>query len=285
MAAVTFGSLFTGIGGLDLGLERAGMTVRWMVEIDQFCHRVLEKHWPEVPKYGDIRELTGGELEPVDLICGGFPCQDVSLAGLRKGIGSGTRSGLYADMLRLASILRPRFILMENVPGLLIPGAPNEPAPISRVLGDLAEIGFDAEWQGIPAAAFGATHIRDRIFIVAYTHRNIGDNGEDITPHLPECQGWIFHSREKERDSRFCIAGRYSAIDSWWHCEPGVDRVADGVPCQMDRLRTLGSAVVPVVAEWIGRRIIEAVGADQSLRPVTSLRPPEPSGTDSRGSA
>src|ERR1039457_217076 len=105
---MTFGSLFAGIGGMDLGLERAGMECRWQIEIDPFCTKVLEKHWPKVKRYGDITKLNGSELESVDLICGGFPCQDVSLAGLRKGIGSGTRSGLYADMLRIVSVLRPR---------------------------------------------------------------------------------------------------------------------------------------------------------------------------------
>ena len=255
----TFGSLFAGIGGMDLGLERAGMTCKWQVEIDPFCQKVLAKHWPGVKRYGDITKLTGNELGPVDLICGGFPCQDVSLAGLRKGIGAGTRSGLYADMLRIVSVLRPTYVLMENVAGLLIPGSSDEPAPISRVLGDLAEIGFDAEWQSIPAAAFGSPHIRDRVFIVAYTHRYFGDDGKDITARLPQLQGRIFHTGKEEQDPRLCITSGYPADASWWHCEPGMDRVADGVPAQMDRLRVLGNAVVPQVAEWIGKRILSTL--------------------------
>jgi len=138
---MTFGSLFAGIGGMDLGLERAGMECRWQVEINPYCRGVLARHWPNVKRYGDIRELTGNDLERVDLIGGGFPCQDVSQAGRRAGIG-GQRSGLYAEMLRLVSGLRPRFVLMENVTGLLVRG-------MGRVLGDLAEIGFDAEWDCI----------------------------------------------------------------------------------------------------------------------------------------
>ena len=106
---MTFGSLFAGIGGLDLGLERAGMECRWQVEIDEFCRKVLAKHWPEVPKYGDIGKLTGEELEPVDLICGGFPCQDLSQAGRRAGL-EGDRSGLWFEFARIVGVLRPRWV-------------------------------------------------------------------------------------------------------------------------------------------------------------------------------
>jgi DNA (cytosine-5)-methyltransferase 1 len=150
---LTFGSLFAGIGGMDLGLERAGMVCRWQVEIDDYCRRVLAKHWPDVPKYGDIREVTGGELERVDLICGGFPCQDISNAGKRAGI-DGERSGLWSEYIRLVRVLRPRYVLVENVAALLGRG-------IDRVLGDLAASGYDAEWDCIPAAAVGAPHLRE----------------------------------------------------------------------------------------------------------------------------
>lgn len=156
---MTYGSLFTGIGGIDLGLYRAGMTCKWQVEIDPFCQRVLAKHWPHVKRYGDIR--TVGELEGVDLIAGGFPCQDISYAGAGAGI-DGARSGLWGEMLRIIRLVRPQFVLVENVSALLTRG-------IERVLGELAASGYDAEWQSLPAAAFGAPHIRDRVFILAYS--------------------------------------------------------------------------------------------------------------------
>lgn len=154
------GSLFSGIGGFDLGLERAGFHTSWFCEQDDYCTRVLNRHWPRVPVYPDVTTLTAGEVEPVDVLCGGFPCQDLSLAGKGAGI-DGARSGLWSEFARLIGELRPRYVVVENVPALLSRG-------IWRVLGDLAEIGYDAEWDCLPASAFGAPHRRDRIWIVAY---------------------------------------------------------------------------------------------------------------------
>lgn len=243
---MTFGSLFSGIGGLDLGLERAGMKCRWQVEIDPFCRRVLAKHWPEVPKYGDIRELTGGELGHVDLIAGGFPCQDVSLAGLRRGVGIGTRSGLYAEMVRIVCELQPRFVLMENVTGLLIPASPGEPAPISRVLGDLAEIGFDAEWRVLHSCELGAPHTRPRVFILAYPN-GIGLQG--LRPQFQEVLG----GQSDLPAIRNASKGRWKEqLPSPVFC-----RGTDGIRDKSHRLRSLGNAVVPQVAQWIGERIMK----------------------------
>lgn len=246
---MTFGSLFAGIGGMDLGLERAGMECRWQVEIDPFCRRVLTKHWPNVPKYGDICELTGNELEPVDLIAGGFPCQDVSMAGARKGVGHGTRSGLYREYLRLVAHLRPKYVLMENVAGLLVPTEDGQPAPISRVLGDLAEGGFDAEWDCIPAVAFGAPHQRDRAFILAHT----GSAGLPRRVFAGRLRG-ITGQAPAEFGNRNITCG------GWWFENRANLRMGDGVPLRMARrrIKALGNAVVPQVAEWIGRRIMEA---------------------------
>lgn len=246
---MTFGSLFSGIGGMDLGLERAGMVCKWQVEINPFCRGVLAKHWPEVPKYGDITEIAGDELEFVDLIAGGFPCQDVSLAGLRRGVGSGTRSGLYADMLRIVCFLRPRFLLVENVPGLLIPIRSGEPAPISRVCGDLAEIGYDSEWAIIPAAGFGAPHSRERVMLVA--HSNSLNDFDIRCPHTgweksEDFQWWSGRLDELGPEHGIERRGSYSEIVRAFH----------GIPGRVDRLRGLGNAVVPQVAEWIGRRIL-----------------------------
>src|SRR6476660_8578618 len=116
---MTYGSLFSGIGGMDLGLDRAGLTCKWQVEIDPFCRKILAKHWLHVKRYGDIRTVDGRDLEPVDLLAGGFPCQDLSQAGKRAGI-EGTRSGLWFEFARIIGELRPRYVLVENVPGLLV---------------------------------------------------------------------------------------------------------------------------------------------------------------------
>ena len=234
---MTFGSLFAGIGGIDLGLERAGMTCRWQVEIDPWCRRVLAKHWPDVPRYGDIREISVEELERVDLVCGGFPCQPISLAGRRRG--QDDERWLWPEFARILRALRPRYALLENVPGLLDMG-------FGDVLGDVAECGYDAEWECISACAVGAPHPRARLFIVAYPHG-------------------------QHRDSRRLLAGGATAEDrcreavvpqrsGWWASEPQVVRVAHGVPGGLDRRRALGNAVVPQVAEYVGRRILAAEG-------------------------
>jgi len=158
---LTAGSLFSGVGGMDIGLQMAGWEIAWQVEIDKYCRQVLEKHWPDAKRYEDIRDVGAHNLESVDLICGEFPCQDISVAGKGEGI-TGSRSGLWKEMFRIICELRPPFVLVENVPALLGRG-------IDVVLGDLAEGGYDAEWDCLPASVFGAPHRRDRAWIVAYT--------------------------------------------------------------------------------------------------------------------
>jgi DNA-cytosine methyltransferase len=192
---LTVGSLFSGIGGFDLGLERAGMRTVWFCEQDEFCRRVLAKHWPGVPCHPDVRALVadtdrkrlqtaailreaangldhgsdesvpGGRVVPVsvpyvDVLCGGFPCQDLSYAGKGAGL-DGERSGLWSEYARLIRDLRPRYVIVENVSALLARG-------LGRVLGDLAACGYDAEWDCIPASAIGAPHRRDRVWLIAY---------------------------------------------------------------------------------------------------------------------
>lgn len=220
------GSLFSGIGGIDLGLERAGMRVRWQVEIDDYCRRVLAKHWPDVPRYGDIRALDWSTVEPVDLVAGGFPCQPVSLAG--KRLAQADARWLWPEVARCVRALRPRFVFLENVPGLLVRG-------MGDVLGDLAACGYMGEWDCLPASAFGAPHRRDRVWIVAYAN-----GGRELQP-----QGCISNERERIGNG------------SWWTPEPSIRRVDDGTPRRLDRIGRLGNAVVPQVVEWIGRRIME----------------------------
>jgi DNA (cytosine-5)-methyltransferase 1 len=166
--------LFSGIGGFSLGLERAGMRTVAFCEIEPFQRAVLTERWPEVPIYDDVRTLTADRLRSdgisVDVICGGFPCQDISAAGKGAGL-DGERSGLWTQYARIIGEVRPAFVIVENVAALLARG-------LDRVLGDLAALGYDAEWHCIPASAVGAPHRRDRIWIVAYPNsaerRSIG---------------------------------------------------------------------------------------------------------------
>jgi site-specific DNA-cytosine methylase len=158
------GSLFSGIGGLDLGVEAAtgGRTV-WQVERDPWCRTVLANHWPDARRFDDVCAV-GEELEPVDVICGGFPCQDVSVAGKRKGL-AGERSGLWSEYARIVRVVRPRIVFVENVSGLLS-------MEFGRVLGDLAALGFDAEWAVFRASDAGAPHRRERVFVLAVADGN-----------------------------------------------------------------------------------------------------------------
>ena len=179
MTDLTFGSLFAGIGGIDLGLERAGMNCLWQVEIDQFCRGVLSKHWPKVPKFGDITAVNPEDLARVSVIAGGFPCQNISQAGKQEGIEDGAKSGLWREFARIVRSIRPRAVIVENVPGLLI-------RDLGRVLGDLAECGYDAEWDSVSAHAVGAPHIRDRVFVSAY-RRDTDSDSEPIKP-VNDCE-------------------------------------------------------------------------------------------------
>lgn len=159
---LTIGSLFSGIGGIELGFElEGGFKVRWFIEQDKYCQRVLRKHWPGVPIYGDIRTVDFERLEPVDILTGGFPCQDISTANPRgKGI-EGERSRLWSYFAEAIRVLRPRYAIAENVPMLANKG-------LYVVLRDLAESGYNAEWNIVSARGVGARHLRRRIFIVAY---------------------------------------------------------------------------------------------------------------------
>ena len=156
---ITVGSLFSGIGGFDLGVERAGCRVAWQVEIDPWCRNILAKHWPDLPRYEDVLEVGAHNLDPVDWIVGGFPCQDISTSGRQDGL-EGARSGLWWEFHRIIGELRPQIVIVENVANLLHLG-------IESVLGSLADLGYDAEWDIISAADIGARHIRKRIWIVA----------------------------------------------------------------------------------------------------------------------
>lgn len=235
-----FVSLFAGIGGIDLGLERAGMRCVAQVEIHPFCQLVLRNHWPNVRKFTDIRRFSRRCLHArVDLVAGGFPCQDISNAGTKLGI-TGARSGLWKEMLRVVrSLRRPTFVFVENVAALRARG-------LEVVLGDLAESGFHAEWDCLPAASFGAPHLRDRLFIVAYTKRLRWDGAQVFDwSDPPQPRTW---SSEKVRGVAE-VEGRS------YRRHPRLLRMGNGISAAMDRLRGCGNAVVPQVAEYVGRRI------------------------------
>ena len=166
-----FGSLFAGIGGFDLGFERAGMECAWQVEIDEHCNDVLRQHWPEVERYGDVKEIDGQDLEPVDLIAGGFPCQDVSVAGRRAGL-AGKRSGLWWEFHRILEEHHPAWAVIENVPGLL---SSNRGLDFATVVLGLAQLGYGIAWRVLDAQNFGVPQRRRRIFIVGHlgNHRAV----------------------------------------------------------------------------------------------------------------
>jgi DNA (cytosine-5)-methyltransferase 1 len=371
---LTVGSLFSGIGGLDLGLERAGMEVIWQSEIDPYACKVLSKHWPEVVNHGNIKEINWQEVERPDVICGGYPCQPFSTAGKRRGEEDPRH--LWPWVRTAISELRPRYAILENVRGHLSMGG-------LSVIGELASIGYDAEWRVVSAASVGANHRRDRIIIVAYPSgkrcmdnglgifsgegrlnalglsregsanvadaNNSGDgtpgrctdgNGQAVEqrrqnvalvgacgcsqdvanaegdrcetggqserteqahtqppcscqyvansngssgqqqqerkvqePNFGRCsscqpipnnerigdgQHRITANAGQENSGRLFDRGRETGYDGWkwWETEPDVGRVANGVPSRVDRLRGLGNAVVPQVAEVIGRLVI-----------------------------
>jgi len=350
---LTGGSLFSGIGGLDKGLEQAGVCIQWQCESDEFSRRVLAKHWPDVPCYLDVKEIDH-DTPKVDILFGGFPCQPVSTAGRRK-VRDDPR-WLWPEFARAIAVLRPRYVFVENVAGLRTAG-------MGFVLASLATLGYDAEWDGISAAGVGAPHLRERVFIVAYTNGGgaerrpsegsgvrAAEGGEGADDHAsrpgavahaagtrrgegqgreggplrdgarrpqperrssdvadagggdggPRRQGRPEHGGEglaqperayedatdanaERRDGRARVFGQgwgqepenggwwpaFSHLDgtshgpacgmdgaAGWEC--GVPRTAKGQRDRVQRLRALGNAVVPAVAEYVGRRIMAA---------------------------
>ena len=311
---ITVGELFAGIGGIGLGLEMTGgFEVRWQVERDPYATRVLEKNWPDVKRWDDVTTFppTESDVWNVDLIAGGFPCQDISLAGKGAGL-KGERSGLFYEIVRIAERLRPKYLLLENVSALLVRG-------MGEVLGALAEVGYDAEWHCIPAIAVGAPHRRDRVFIIANSQHNgrdrvranerkrkreemgrgkqsgrDGSNGEMAYASgyrcakdakrfpKPRSKAGSTIQHEKERAENIYpdpggkrrqggsvqpflwqpnLPGKLKGIREnvgvgQWAIEPQLGRVANGVPSRVDRIRCLGNAVVPQVAQFIGEQIL-----------------------------
>jgi len=240
--------LFSGIGGFSLGLERAGMRTVAFVEIDPFCQKILKKHWPNVPIYGDIREVNGYEIQrkhgPIDIITGGFPCQPFSVAGKRRGKEDDRY--LWPEMLRIIQEIHPPWVLGENVAGIVS-------MVLDEVLSDLESEGYETQSFIIPACAINAPHRRDRVWIIAHS----------------KCLGWKERPRQGIQSQEQVSEGqnlgdidskRIIWEESWIEVATRLCRMDDGVSSEMDRtqrLRVLGNAVVPQIVEVIGRVIME----------------------------
>jgi len=249
------GSLFSGVGGLDLGLERTGMTITWSAEWLDYPRSVLKKHWPNITHYRDVTKVDWTKAEAVDLICGGFPCQPFSMAGHRKGIED--ERWLWDYFAGIIHTIKPRYVLIENVRGLL---SANDGWTFACVLSDLAELGYDAEWKIVSAASVGAPHQRDRVFIVAYPNSNGGGRcvqplftgGRYLADHLQLGVLSVWSETSIDRSSRAAILDSVPSI-----CKPFLLRMADVPTYWVDRSKACGNAVVVKVAEVIGRAIME----------------------------
>lgn len=232
--ALTFGSLFAGIGGFDLALQREGFEGRWSVEMNAFGKQLLQQRFYPITVYEDVTKTDWQAVHAVDVLCGGFPCQDISIAShTRSGVADGARSGLWRNFRDAIEKIRPTWVIIENSDQLVSRG-------LDIVLSDLAALGYDAEWDRIPARAVGAPHLRWRLWIVAYPSQ-IG--------HL----GPYFAGKGRRRS----FAGYVEEAGRHWSAEPSICRVANGVPRWLDRIAALGNAVVPQVVQYIARSIAE----------------------------
>lgn len=255
---MTIGSLFSGIGGLELGLELCGHgPILWQCDSDPYARAVLGAHWPAVHRYADVRDIDAKAPRP-DLICGGFPCQPVSVAGKRKA--QSDARWLWPFFAGVIARLAPRYVFIENVPGLRTAG-------LRDVLSDLAGLGYDAEWDHFTAAETGAPHIRRRLFLLAHAHghglrqqpgrqRRKGRQSEDVATADGQ-EGDAAHAHRK--------GGPIGAQRGWAGYgdggmpEPVLRRGYDGVPNRMDRERLLGNACVPAQAALAFRTLMERI--------------------------
>ena len=231
--------LFSGIGGFALAAKWSGFQTIGFCETNKFCRQILAKRWPEVPIYGDIRKLTGEQIKKTsgipDIITGGFPCQPYSIAGKRRG-KKDDRS-LWPEMLRIIREMEPAWVIAENVRGIVS-------MELDQVLADMEDSNYHTESFIIPACAVNAPHRRDRVWIVA---NSIGKR----------LQGDVGQRKARKTKKKGKPKGHF-AKRSWWSLEPSVDRVADGIPRRVDRLKSLGNAVVPQIP-WEFYEIIKQI--------------------------
>ena len=243
---ISIGSLFSGIGGFELGLERAipNSHTIWQVEQNEFCKSILQKHWPHAKIFSDVHVVGSHNLEAPDILCGGFPCQDISTLGKGEGL-NGKKSGLWFEMFRIICELRPRVAVLENVPAITFRG-------LYRIVGSLSEIGYDCEWDIISARQFGAPHLRKRWFAIAYPN----NQSKSISP---------IHD-EMERLKKFSSTNK----KTYWQnrqIESVFSGMDDGISSRLDkdRLKALGNAIVPQCSEYIGEKILASGLLDYKL--------------------
>ena len=211
------------------------MRVLWHAERDAYCERVLAKHWPDVPIYGDVADVVKYHVEPVDVLAGGFPCQHVSQAAARSVRADGWLWPLFADAIEA---VRPRWVVIENTEALRYADR-----GLNIVLHNLADLGFDAEWRVVRASDFGAPHKRARVWVVAHSHAH-GEPTSAVDDEAP------------------ILSQPFGPVRPEWGTVPDL-RVADGIPNRVLRRERLGNAVVPAVAEWVGRCVLTA---DERMR-------------------
>ena len=276
--------LFSGIGGFSLGLERAGFETVAFCEIDEYCQKVIKKHWSDIIIYKDVKEITKQKfktdgIESPEVITGGFPCQPFSVAGRRKGTSDNRY--LWPEMFRIIKEFKPRWVIGENVRGIT---SIQDGMVFENVCTDLEGEGYEVRAFNIPAASVGAPHKRERIWIVANSRRSIrGEQSawdkESSRSGTHEKTEWscntskIRGSSERTKTMANASTGRRTSQEkqistrgdsfehqSWWEAEPNVGRVADGLPGRIYRLRALGNSIVPQIAEEIGRAIKLAYG-------------------------
>jgi len=277
----TVGSCFAGIGGFELGLEWAfdahgiDHEVKWQIEQNAFCQRILKKHWPDSVIYDDIK--TTKEIEPVDIMIGGFPCQDISVAGKQKGIEHGEKSSLWFEMLRIIGDIRPRIVVLENVPTIIRVGG-------AKVVGGLAKIGYNCEWTIISARQFGASHLRKRWFCIATNSKSYSDDRRINRRLSKEKSSWesqhtqTGHSvkdaantiskhaqipskrRHPSQPQSRSNGQNRQIIPNWrnWPTQPAFCGGDDGIPDRVARLRALGNAIVPQCSQWVFEQIIKS---------------------------
>ena len=235
----TIGSCFSGIGGFELGLERAlnAKTV-WQIENNPFCQRILRKHWPDCDLYDDIQTIKPSSLSPVDIICGGFPCQDISISGRRTGLQNGKKSSLWNYMFRIIDHLRPRIVCLENSPHIVRLG-------LDTLCGQMASIGYDIEWGVVSAKSMGAPHNRKRWFAIAYPH----SLRAQVQAKRKNASLEMFRSFGSDRSSHWRA----------WPSQSGICGRDDGISGRVDRIKALGNAIVPQCSEYIGHLIKEIV--------------------------
>jgi DNA (cytosine-5)-methyltransferase 1 len=256
----THGSLFSGIGGIDLAFDKAGFQTLFQVEINSFCNQVLSKHWPGISRFEDVKKVGAHNLPKVTVLSGGFPCTDVSIAGNKKGIGTKDaptdRSGLWYEFARIISELKPPWILIENVSHLRNNGA-------DQVLADLEELNYSSWACVVGAEALGAPHQRNRVWIVGHDnslgHRNLSEGvAERWARGLPyDCQWSLEEASQKWHYWKHVLgAGNDGSVND--ATESTADAYARGVrgvhgiPDWVDRLKALGNAVVPQIPMLIG---------------------------------